>query len=59
VQENTLDWVEGVDGSGTARVISWVRGRRFLDRHWQGVVLRDWALSAAPFDGLILERPFP
>lgn len=58
VAENALDLIDGADGSATARVVSWVRGQRFLDRHRPGLALRDWAVPAAPHDGLILARPF-
>ncbi len=56
VAENVLDLV---DGTPTARVVSWVRGQRFLDKHRLGLVLRDWALSATSLDGVILTRSFP
>ncbi len=56
VAENALDLI---DGAATPRVLSWVRGQRFLNKHRLGLVLRDWAVSAAPHDGLILARPFP
>ena len=59
VAENALDLIDGIDDSATARVVSWVRGQRFLDRHRPGLALRDWALPAAPHDGLVLARPFP
>lgn len=35
---------------------SWVRGQYFLDAHYRGLVHRDWAKAAAPYDGLSLER---
>lgn len=59
VAEHALDLIDGADGSATARVVSWVRGQRFLDRHWPGLAHRNWALPAAQHDGLILARPFP
>ena len=58
VTENALGLIDGTDGSAEARVVSWVRGQRFLDKHWPGLALRDWALPAARHDGLILDRPF-
>ena len=39
-------------------VRSWVRGQQFLDMHHIGLVLRKWAIEAAPFDGLSKERAF-
>ncbi len=42
-----------------AQVISWVRGQRYLDKHWRGLSLRDWASSAVPHDGLMIERSYP
>ncbi|TBW36234.1 ThiF family adenylyltransferase [Azotobacter chroococcum] len=59
VAENALDLIDGAGGSTTARVVSWVRGQGFLDKHWPGLALRDWARPAAPHDGLILSRLFP
>lgn len=59
VTENALDLIDGADGSATAHVVSWVRGQHFLDKHWPGLAIRDWALPAAPHEGLILTRPFP
>jgi molybdopterin/thiamine biosynthesis adenylyltransferase len=59
VAENALDLIDGADDTATARVVSWVRGQRFLDRNWPGLALRAWALPAGPHDGLILSRPFP
>lgn len=57
VAENTLKLIDG--DAPAPRVISWVRGQRFLDKHWQGLELREWAMDAAPHDGLLMERPFP
>jgi threonine dehydrogenase-like Zn-dependent dehydrogenase len=59
IAENTLALVDGVDGVAVPRVVSWVRGQRFLDKHWPGLALRMWAEDAAPHDGLVMERAFP
>lgn len=57
VAENALKLV---DRSATEpRIISWVRGQRYIDTHRAGLALRVWAAPAAPHDGLVMERPFP
>ncbi|SFC39934.1 ThiF family adenylyltransferase [Massilia yuzhufengensis] len=38
---------------------SWVRGQSFLDAHYPGLVLREWAHSATKLDGVLLCRPWP
>lgn len=35
---------------------SWVRGRQFLDAHYADLAYRPWAETAAPFDGIALQR---
>lgn len=40
-------------------VRSWVRGQRFLDKHWPGLTHKEWAKAACVHDGLILHRQFP
>jgi len=57
VAESALKLIDGT--APGARVSSWVRGQRFLDEHWTGLELREWARPAAPHDGLVIERPFP
>jgi len=57
VAENTLNLIDGE--APTPRVISWVRGQHFLDKHWPSLELREWAKSAAHYDGIVMERPFP
>jgi len=42
-----------------SQIISWVRGQRYLDEHWEGLKLREWALKAQSQDGIIIERLFP
>lgn len=39
-------------------VQDWIRGQKFLDSHRKGLSLRDWAIQAAPFDGIVMERPY-
>lgn len=57
VAENALKLIDGTVHA--PRVVSWVRGQRFLDGHWPGLGLRKWAQSAEPHDGLVMERAFP
>ncbi len=59
VAEQAIDLIDGAPSAAEARVVSWVRGQRYLDRHWPGLNLKQWAESAAPYDGLILTRAFP
>lgn len=56
VAEAAIELLDGQVAASTVK--SWVRGQRYLDAHHAGLVLRDWAVPAAPFDGLIIERPF-
>jgi len=58
VAENALKIIDG-DAPEEPSVFSWVRGQRYLDKHWQGLELRTWAKDAAQHDGLMKERPFP
>lgn len=55
--------LEMIDNSTVANsdssVRSWVRGQQFLDKHWPGLMHKEWAKSASSYDGLILSRPFP
>lgn len=57
VAEHALKAIDGTNH--TPRVISWVRGQRFLDEHWAGLELQEWARPAASHDGLVMERTFP
>lgn len=57
VAENALKLIDG--DAHSPRVISWVRGQRFLDANWPSLELREWARQAAPYDGMLIERPFP
>lgn len=56
VSENILQLIDGEVES--SKILSWVRGRQFLDRQWQGLTYRDWAADAAEHVGLTKERPF-
>lgn len=55
VSENALRVVDGEVNS--SKVLSWVRGRQFLDRQWPKLTYRDWAASAEQHVGVMLERP--
>ncbi|MGT2434069.1 ThiF family adenylyltransferase (plasmid) [Cupriavidus basilensis] len=56
VSENALQVVDGE--IETSKVLSWVRGRQFLDKHWPRLMFRDWAADAAQHVGVTKERPF-
>lgn len=56
VAEAAIELLDGL--VATSNVKSWVRGQRYLDKHRPGLVLLEWAQRAAPFDGLVIERPF-
>jgi len=56
VSENILQVIdEEVESS---KILSWIRGRQFLDKQWQSLMYRDWAADAAEHVGMIKERPF-
>lgn len=59
IVENALQLIDGNGGDVSSKIVSWVRGQRFLDKHWPGLALRAWAKDAAPHDGLTMERAFP
>lgn len=59
IAENALQLIDGNSGDVPSKIVSWVRGQRFLDKHWPGLALRTWAKDATPHDGLTIERPFP
>lgn len=44
---------------GASHIRSWVRGQSFLDAHYPGLVLREWAQPAKELDGVLLYRPWP
>lgn len=56
VAENALQMVDGE--LETSKVLSWVRGQQFVDKHWPKLTFRDWAADAAQHVGLMKERPF-
>jgi molybdopterin/thiamine biosynthesis adenylyltransferase len=56
VSENALRLVD--DEVESSAVLSWVRGRQFLDRQWPNLTYRDWAAEAAQHVGFMKERPF-
>lgn len=56
VSENALRVIDGEVHS--SKVLSWVRGRQFLDKHWPMLRYRDWAADAAQHVGVTKERPF-
>lgn len=56
VAEASIELLDGQVAISTVK--SWVRGQRYLDAHYAGLSLRAWAQQAAPFDGVILGRPF-
>ncbi len=56
VSENALRLVD--DEVKNSTVLSWVRGKEFLDKHWSNLEHREWAADAAKHVGLTKERPF-
>ena len=57
VAENALKMLDGANSE--PRIVSWVRGQRFLHDQRPDLELRSWAAPAIPHDGLVIERPFP
>ncbi|WP_342244337.1 HesA/MoeB/ThiF family protein [Pseudomonas sp. OTU5201] len=58
VAECALEMIDSTTGTLHPSVRSWVRGQRFLDKHWPGLTLKEWAKSAREHDGLTLIRDF-
>ncbi|MCE4058736.1 ThiF family adenylyltransferase [Pandoraea sputorum] len=56
VSENALRVIDGDVAS--SNVLSWVRGRKFVDKHELRAKFRPWAEDAAEQVGVIKERPF-
>ncbi|WP_321819831.1 MULTISPECIES: HesA/MoeB/ThiF family protein [unclassified Burkholderia] len=56
VSENVLRVIDGEVESST--ILSWVRGRQFLDKQGQDLRYREWAADAAEHVGITKERPF-
>src|SRR5690606_12468584 len=59
VAECALEMIDSTAGSLDPTVRSWVRGQHFLDKHWPGLLHKEWALSAREHDGLTMIRQFP
>lgn len=59
VAECALEMIDSTSGSLDPTVRSWVRGQHFLDKHWPGLLHKEWALSAREHDGLTMIRQFP
>lgn len=59
VAECALEMIDNTSGSLDPSVRSWVRGQRFLDKHWPALMHKEWAKSAREHDGLTLIRQFP
>ncbi|WP_409525660.1 ThiF family adenylyltransferase [Nitrincola sp. MINF-07-Sa-05] len=58
IADNALDIIDSASEFNSPLIKSWVRGQRYLDKHWPGLKLKDWALIASPYDGVVLNRPF-
>lgn len=56
ISEATLELLDGKINRPIVR--HWIRGQKFLDACYSGLSLRDWALPAAPFDGVSLETEY-
>lgn len=54
VSETVLSLIDGDVQESSIR--SWVRGQEFLDNHYPGLELREWAHKAADLDGVLLSR---
>jgi len=57
VSEQALDMLD--NNIYKPQVISWVRGQQYLDMHWPGLTLLEWAKEASTKDGLLIKRSFP
>lgn len=56
VAENALLLID--EEMKDSKVVSWVRGRQFLDKQWLNLRYRDWAKGAEQHLGIMLERAF-
>jgi molybdopterin/thiamine biosynthesis adenylyltransferase len=56
VTENALLLID--EEINSSKVVSWVRGRQFLDKQWPNLEFRDWAKCAEQHAGIVLERAF-
>nr|WP_275255684.1 ThiF family adenylyltransferase [Pseudomonas aeruginosa] len=57
IAEKAIDLIDGQLACKAPHVASWVRGQDFLDKHWHGLVHREWAKPASSQAGMILMRP--
>lgn len=51
--------IDALDNGSHPRVVSWVRGQRYLDKQWPGLAHRDWVTHSTSQDGWIQTRSFP
>lgn len=56
IAEQAIHLIDGADNNAEGRIASWVRGQNYLDKHWPGLALKEWAKEAEPHDGLLLLR---
>ncbi len=59
VAECALDMIDTPEASLEPMVRSWIRGQRYLDKHWPGLMHKEWAKAACEHDGLTMIRQFP
>lgn len=59
VAECAMEMIDNTVVRFSPTVRSWVRGQRFLDKHWPGLMHKEWAKPASEHDGLIMSRQFP
>lgn len=57
VAEQTLDMLD--NGISAPRIVSWVRGQKYLDKQWPGLTHRDWVTPEVSQDSWIQIRSFP
>ncbi|WP_188380153.1 ThiF family adenylyltransferase [Oxalicibacterium faecigallinarum] len=56
ISENALRLID--EELETSQMLSWVRGRQFLDKQWSNLTYREWAEQASPHVGVTIERSF-
>ena len=59
VAECALEMIDNPEASLEPMVRSWIRGQRYLDKHWPGLMHKEWAKAACEHDGLTMIRQFP
>lgn len=59
VAESALDMIDNSHHTSDSLVRSWVRGQKYLDKHWPGLNHKEWAKTANTHDGLMIIRQFP